>query len=149
MTRLLSVPLLAALLVSCGSGVVPSGSGELRAAATTPAGSFAFRCDPAAQGGAEVVIGDDMQFSCPSDDARATLTVLLRTVHRPDPEGGTTDEHVVSAVLTVAAPTPGSYAGASNLTSYTRWLNREFSGTFTIPLSGPGRVEGRFGFRAP
>lgn len=143
----------AALLTACGSGVVPSGSGSLKASASTTTTSYLFDCDPAAQGGPPLVIADDMQFTCPSVDGHATLTVLTHTVPGGGGNTGSGDPSpprpLVSAVLTVTSPTVASYAAAGTLTDHGVFLNRSTSGSFDLHFPGGGPTTGTFRFTAP
>lgn len=139
--------LAAALLTACGSGVVPSGSGSREAGASTATDSYVFDCDPAAQGGPEIVIADGMQFARPSVDGRATLTVLTHTVRGSgDPS---TPQSLVSAVLTVTSSTVASHAAAGTLTDHSVFVNRSACGAFSVDFPGGGHPHGAFRFTAP
>lgn len=134
---------LVGLLSACGSGIVKPGGGALVAKATTPGGTYSFNCDPAAQAGAQIVISDDMTFSCPSTDAKATLTVVLRTVTTNDGKDTTS---LLNTVLLIPGPPLTTYAGAGSMSSYTRLGNSNLNGSFSSTPASGVKIDGEFNF---
>jgi hypothetical protein len=138
------------LLTACGSGVVKPGGGNLSARATISNVTYMFNCDPAAQSGTPVVIDKQMSFSCPSEDGKANLTVLLGTVetkiNEKTPSERTETKHTVAAVLVIVGPPAATYSGAGQVGGYSEFLNRNLSGDFQVGWPTVGSVQGSFSF---